>query len=217
MVQSNDTLQIAKNLSDQIYDIIINRIVTGVYQKGDKISINKLADEFGVSRSPVKDAFNKLYGTGVIDISPRKGHYVKSLSLAEVEKIFEFRFFLELSVYSKIIGKLDEGKYDELKAMIDESLDIVGRKREEDIKRLFLLNRNFHLELFKLADNDYMLESYEKIYLLSHTYKAYFSESAQEDHIALLEAIYHGREGRMKEALQTHIERARQEYIRLEG
>lgn len=84
-------LVIPKNLSDQIYDIILKNIIAGKYKAGDRIDTQKLVKEFNISRSPIKDALNKLHGAGIIDISPRIGHYVRKLTKNELVDLFEFR------------------------------------------------------------------------------------------------------------------------------
>ena len=62
-------LIIPEQISEQVYEIILERIISGEYSTGERVDVASLVAEFGVSRSPVKDALNKLHGAGIAVIA----------------------------------------------------------------------------------------------------------------------------------------------------
>lgn len=79
------------SVPEQIADRICAAILAGDYQPGERIPEIKLADSFGVSRGPVREALRLLESEGLITVSPRRGARVTALSLAEVEQLFDIR------------------------------------------------------------------------------------------------------------------------------
>lgn len=79
--------KISKNLSDQIADHLIEKIIRFEISPGDRLMEKKVAEELGVSRSPVREAFRLLEKTGLVQLIPRCGVKVTSLSEKRVEAI----------------------------------------------------------------------------------------------------------------------------------
>jgi DNA-binding GntR family transcriptional regulator len=77
--------KITKNLSDQIADHLIEKIIRFEISPGDRLLEQKVAEELGVSRSPVREAFRILEKTGLVQLVPRCGVKVTSLSEKRVE------------------------------------------------------------------------------------------------------------------------------------
>ena len=83
-------------LTQQVYNILREKIIGRIYTPGDKLDIHKLAEDFGVSRSPVKDAINQLVHDGLIEIIPRKGTYVTQLNFTDFIEVLDARLMIEL-------------------------------------------------------------------------------------------------------------------------
>jgi DNA-binding GntR family transcriptional regulator len=82
-------------LRDQIRDRLRRRIATGALAPGSKIIERELASEFGVSRLPVREALRALESEGFVEVVPRRGVIVKTLSRSDVEELFDVREALE--------------------------------------------------------------------------------------------------------------------------
>lgn len=82
------------SLAEQIAARLSERIVGGVYAPGQRIPEQAVADEFTVSRGPVREALRLLEKDGLVTILPRRGALVTSLSTEEVEEIFDIRAVL---------------------------------------------------------------------------------------------------------------------------
>lgn len=90
----SDTGPLTLSLAEQIAARLSERIVSGVYAPGQRIMEQAVADEFIVSRGPVREALRLLEKDGLVTILPRRGAQVTSLSIDEVREIFDIRAVL---------------------------------------------------------------------------------------------------------------------------
>lgn len=198
---SDNLILTSPKMSAQVYNIIINRIVSGIYKKGQKLSTNELAEELNVSRSPVKEALNTLHTNGIIQISDRKGHYVRQFSTDEINAIYEFREVLETYAFMKINKKIPHAAYTELKNILQKCIKILKRSGEKDRAEIFRLSVQFHFDLFKLCGNPVILEHYKNIYLMTQIYKATLTIESQQEHLNILGQLYKGASAKMIRAI----------------
>ena len=103
-----------KNLSEQITDAIRNAIVEGRFRPGDKIPEAELAEQLGVSRTPVREAFKLLEQQGLIEIRSKHGTYVASMNRAEAEDGLHVRVALEVLAVRQALERLSSQEWDEL-------------------------------------------------------------------------------------------------------
>ena len=83
------------SLREQLYESIMDAILTNQYHPGDLLQIDKLATDFGVSTTPVREALVRLEGTGLVKLMPNKGAQVTAVSSQDVSDIWEVRMLLE--------------------------------------------------------------------------------------------------------------------------
>ncbi|MDE0160896.1 MAG: GntR family transcriptional regulator [Acidimicrobiaceae bacterium] len=103
-----------KNLSEQIIDAIRNAIVEGRFRPGDKIPEAELAEQLGVSRTPVREAFKLLEQQGLIEIRSKHGTYVASMNRAEAEDGLHVRAALEVLAVRQALDRLSVEEWDEI-------------------------------------------------------------------------------------------------------
>ena len=80
-----------KPLRDIVFETLREAIINHVLKPGERLMEVRLAEEMGVSRTPVREAIRKLELEGLVDIVPRKGVYVAGISLKDVQEVFEVR------------------------------------------------------------------------------------------------------------------------------
>ena len=103
-----------KSLREQIIDAIRNAIVEGRFRPGDKIPEAGLAEQLGVSRTPVREAFKLLEQQGLIDIRPKNGTYVASMNRAEAEDGLHVRAALEVLAVRQALERHSHSEWDQL-------------------------------------------------------------------------------------------------------
>ena len=84
------------SLTDEIADIIRDRILKGEYKIGEKIKENQIATELRVSRTPIREAFKQLENEGLIDYIPNRGCFAKGFTKQDIEDIYAVRKALEV-------------------------------------------------------------------------------------------------------------------------
>ena len=92
--------------SDSVFDILRENILGRGFRPGDRLDVRALADQLGVSATPVKDAVTRLAAEGLVEIRPRSGTFVAELAADAVAETFEIRRALECLAAEHVVGRL---------------------------------------------------------------------------------------------------------------
>jgi len=125
---------------DSVYGRIRADVLTCVLRPGTQIQERELADQYGVSKSPVRDALLRLQEQNLIEVLPRKGYRVKPISITEVSEMYEMRLILERACVLRLV---EQGSADTLERL-DEYRRLSG---DTTLEMWIAYNRNFHLAL----------------------------------------------------------------------
>lgn len=144
------TIEKHLTLREKILETIRDAITSGVLKAGEKVAEPELAERFGISRTPIREAFRQLESEGYLTVIPRKGAVVVSFSSKEIEEFYAIKSILEGYAAHQACKNLTEKEIDKLVA-INEKLRQLAESGE--IKQFFKIHNDFH-ELFrKAADN----------------------------------------------------------------
>ena len=135
-------------------------ILSGVLAGGQPLRQDEIAEQFGVSRMPVREALRQLEGEGMVSFYPHRGAVVSELSYHEVVEITELRLVLEPEALRKAfepLGGEEFGRAEEILEEIDGEEDLGSRWGE--------LNRRFHATLFAPANRKPQHEHYKLLEL----------------------------------------------------
>jgi DNA-binding GntR family transcriptional regulator len=110
-----------RTIAVEAAEILRQRILTGDLKSGQPIRQEQIAQELGVSRIPLREALKQLEAEGFVTIEPHKGAIVSTLSLADVEELFELRIHMETWLLRDAIPRMREADFAQLDAIIDES------------------------------------------------------------------------------------------------
>jgi DNA-binding GntR family transcriptional regulator len=105
-------------LRDQIKDVIVERILDGVYGPGERIVEIRVAEEFGVSQAPVREALRELETLRFVESSPFKGAWVREVSDDELAEVYPIRAALEDVAARAAAVRLDGDVAEELQAVL---------------------------------------------------------------------------------------------------
>jgi DNA-binding GntR family transcriptional regulator len=97
----------AANLNQRVYEELRTRLLTRQEPAGAKLSLHVLADELGVSRSPVHHALTRLVSEGLLTVRPRRGYYVAPVTARAIAEGYDVRLALELLAAERAIPDLD--------------------------------------------------------------------------------------------------------------
>lgn len=210
---TSDTVETkAPNLSIEVVETLKERIVRWEYPPGYRFTEEELCQEFGVSRSPVREALRTLAATGFVAKMPHRGYQVKQLAIREIDELYEVRLALELFVVDCVAERgLPKEVIDELKQTWRMVLDKPGQSSEELAHKDVL----FHETLAKAMGNKTLLQQLQAINerlfilrMLDFTSSERIINTCQQ-HLEILERILAGDVPGARKALQRNIEDGR--------
>ncbi len=179
-------------LREKILETIRDAITSGTLKAGEKVAEPELAERFGISRTPIREAFRQLESEGYLTVIPRKGAVVVSFSSKEIEEFYAIKSILEGYAALQACKNLTEKEIDKLVA-INEKLGQLAAAG--DIKHFFKVHNDFH-ELFrKAADNEKLdeminglLSKFQRLRYESLSKPGRMKVSVQE-HVKIIEAF----------------------------
>ncbi|MCE5263436.1 MAG: GntR family transcriptional regulator, partial [Deltaproteobacteria bacterium] len=148
------------SLSDQAYDYIKRLILSGEIRGGERIPEEKVAQRFGVSRTPIREAISRLEEYGLVQIKPRAYAEVVALEPHEAGQLAVIRAQLETLAVSLLTDCGTEEDFRELDLLAKECNDAVA---EGDIATTFERDSQLHLETARRTGNRHLYEICEKL------------------------------------------------------
>jgi len=139
-----------ETLADQAYNLLKDAITTGKLKAEESLPEEKLAKEMGISRTPLRDALNRLAVEGLIHHQSGKPAVVASFTKEDSLNYMELRSILEVKNIEKIISKIDDPF---IKVLRDNLSEQKASIKEDDYQAFIELDREFHLLLAKLNQN----------------------------------------------------------------
>lgn len=196
-----------RSLAAQVADALRDLIISGEYPIGMPLRGTEVAMRLGVSRIPVREAFQQLEHEGLIAIVPYKGAVVSSLSAEHIEEYFNVRAVLESKLLRAAIGRISPENFSRAR-------DLVGQMRLELQRSQWgTLNWRLHEELYRPADRPITVEMVKKIhdrldrYVRIHlSLSSEIRERAQQEHLQLIELCERRRKADAVRLLTHHIQ-----------
>lgn len=140
-------------LGDKLYDLLWRRIVTHRLKPGDKLSDLRLSAELGVSRTPVREALQRLARDGIVRAAPRRGFFVATFSPHDVEEIYDIRTMLEVLALRLALPHLTRATLTDARCVLD-AADAAFHAGQEGAGEAFLaVDRAFHASLAQASRN----------------------------------------------------------------
>ena len=162
-------------LIDEIYTVLRKKILKAELSENEKLSENSLADEFGCSRVPVREALKRLERDGFVKIKPYSGSYVTEPTLKDFLEQTEVRAYLEaLALRLACEKKIDTHSLEDILKKMDEII----LQDEIDILSFSDLHYQFHRTTVDLSGNDLLSSIYSKMNF--NTASQTFYQCAQE-------------------------------------
>ena len=223
---SPGTLVQRRVLRDDVYDVILEMLLSGRAAPGEALAIEGLARDLGVSPTPVREALVQLEHTGLVTRAALKGYRASvPLSRERMGKLMEARAVIEVAavrravpVEADVIAELEtiSGRH---RAAAGDVLAMVGHSPEEldwaTFRAYYWVDWDFHLVFLRNCDNPYLLESAQA--LAPHVQRLRQSmnhgtvdvEQAVAEHATILEAVGRGDTEGAAAAMQAHLEAVR--------
>jgi DNA-binding GntR family transcriptional regulator len=188
------------------------KILAGEYAPGHRLKTRQLAEEFGTSEIPVREAINQLASTGLVTIIPHVGAMASPISSHDLEEIFQIRTALESLATKLAAPRLSSADFDELERLNYALKDAVDAGAEPDT--LNRLNRAFHMRIYQVSENHRLIHMIEDLWNHAGRYPAPLTgqndatyQSVRE-HQEILAALKAGDATRAAELTIAHKDRS---------
>lgn len=207
-----------------VADTLRNRIFDGVIAPGSHLMEISLANELGVSRTPVRGAMARLADEGLLVYLPNKGFQVRRFNAKDVFDAFSVRANIE-GMGCRIVGErgLDDAALERLVAMLAEQHEVLRAEGWSDERaiRWHDLNLEFHGKLLKLADNRWLTEAVRRACQLPIVFDSHLrphnrdastllyhraqAEQALEEHRQIVESLSRREAADAEALMREHI------------
>lgn len=148
-----------KRATDEVYENLRDAILNRMFKPGERLQVDEIAERLGVSLTPVRHAIQQLATEGLIEIKPRSGTFVATLSLEEIEATFDVRIALECLAAEKVLERVKPADLQRLEELLEVLRRPVGN--EDALRKHEKANSELHLLLIEAAGNRRLTEIYK--------------------------------------------------------
>ena len=156
-----------QTVASMTLDAIRDGILHGQYTEGEPLRQDALADELGVSRIPIREALRQLEAEGLVTFNPHRGAIVSSLSLEEIEEVFDLRASIESDLLRRAIPHLTAYQLDQADEVLDRYAVAL---RTGDVAKWGVLNWQFHASLYAPAARPVTMNIVQRLHQQSDRY-----------------------------------------------
>ena len=205
-----------KPLRDVVFENLRGAILEGKLKSGQRLMEVQLAEQLGVSRTPIREAIRKLELEGLVLMLPRKGAYVADMSFKDLIDVLEIRATLEGLAASLASERRRDEDIKGLEKLAKEFEDSV---KNGDIESVLKKDIEFHEYIFSLANNNKLYQLINSIWEQVHRFRVMYvsdyeaSLSLVDEHNKILQAIKDGNCELAKKYATEHIEIAEQFFM----
>ena len=213
--QNDITLEKFPPLGDEIYRLLRKRILSGHYQRGERLSEAKLSAELKISRSPIREALIQLEHTGLVNTIPRKGVFVSDFTSADIQELRELRSMLEQFFMRVLIeeSRLTPERMAVLRQIVADMEKLWSSEElsESELARQSSnLDFKFHMTLVEFSERPIIVNVYRNMSLRSRAIIGLMnihpnSKINARDHHILLDALEAGDLERAQKVATDHM------------
>lgn len=200
---------VRQSFPDIIAADLRQRILSGDLAEGELIRQELLAEEYDVSRMPIREALKRLDAEGLVVFTNNRGATVTKHTLEEIAEIFDVRMMLEVDLFTRAIPLMQDEHFELCEALLKE---MELSYQSGDVAAWGPLNARFHSALYAASDRKLTSNLLERASLQSNRYVSMHidqlkkSQSAHQDHSDLLALARQGDVQCAADKLRSHIE-----------
>lgn len=210
------------DLTQQTYKVLKDRILRRQLKPKERINVDEVAQRLGVSRTPVTDALKRLAVEGLVDIQPRRGTFVSSLTAEDVAELFDVRAVIELYAAKRL---LRDGKSEEYLRRIQLPMEQMRQASASgdyrDYPAFMDGDRDFHVTLVDLAGNSRLSSLYARLNVHIQVSRAHYLNTVQDamqalhEHDLIIEAFRAKDAKAVERCLEIHINNVKNRILEL--
>ncbi len=197
-------------LYEEVAELLRQRIFKRELAPGSWIDELKIAEAYGISRTPLREALKVLAAEGLVTMKVRRGAYVTEVSERDLTEVYHLLSLLESDAAGVVASSASETQLEALK-LLHQELEVAARPESQDTGRFFEVNERFHMLLLEIANNrwrDQMVADLRKVMKLNRhnsLLKSGRIEESLKEHRALIAAICAGDAALAVQRMQEHF------------
>ncbi|PHM20890.1 MAG: GntR family transcriptional regulator [Curvibacter sp. PD_MW3] len=197
-------------LYEEVAELLRQRIFKRELEPGSWIDELKIAEDYGISRTPLREALKVLAAEGLVTMKVRRGAYVTEVNEKDLADVYHLLSLLESDAAGVVASQATPVQLRELQALHDE-LEASARPPKQDRERFFEINERFHMRLLEIADNrwrDQMVADLRKVMKLNRHHSLFKSGRIEEslaEHRAIMAALLAHDAPVATQAMQAHF------------
>jgi len=230
LVNSQETELIQKRpLKEDIFDVLHEKIIAGIYKPGDWLRQEDIATQLGVSMTPVREALDLLVSSGLAERVPYRGARVREMSTKDIAEAYGLRLILEALIAQEAAKNITPEQVIGLETMLDEM------KKHDTLKEVSSerkSSREFHSAIAEATKNDLLIKLYAMVanafpdwllYEALFRYPELIADSmtnTYKEHVAIVDALKKGdSEGAAQKSIAHLMESGKwlEEYLEIPG
>ena len=202
-----------KPLREVVSDTLRQAIRDGALKPGERLMEIPLAEELGVSRTPIREAIRKLEQEGFVVMIPRRGTYVADISLKDISQVFEIRSALEELAAALAAERITDEEIEALERMLVEIGNYIETK---DMDKIVETDVAFHEVLYKASRNERLVEIIHNLREQTLRFRTVSMNQpgrlakTREEHRLLVEAIANRDGKQARKMARMHMEHSEQ-------
>jgi DNA-binding GntR family transcriptional regulator len=210
MIESSEPALLirAQSLHDEIVTVLRQSIVKGDLRPGQRLLEAELAERFGVSRAPLREALTQLIGDGLLVSLPRKGTYVVELTEQDISEIYSLRMALEGVAVGILVGKITPEQLAELRTIVGE---MEAANNRNDLWMAVALDVKLHETICRMSGHRRLFQAWARI---TDQLRAFLAAAERhlsnrheliDRHNDLIDAIASGNRAEAAAVLEEHM------------
>lgn len=208
--------KVINTIRGQVYELLKKEICDGNYQPGQWLQEKELAEQFSVSRSPVREALKQLAADGLVVEVPNKGVFIREFTPKDIEEIFDLRVMMESYAIDKIVDLLTEDAKSQLASCLNQ---LQTAFEQHHLAKYIQADTALHDLIIRLSGNSFLSIAYERVHILIQQFRTCslqdqgrFDESIEE-HQDIIQHILAGEPEQAKEINSRHLQLAKEQII----
>jgi GntR family transcriptional regulator, rspAB operon transcriptional repressor len=205
-----------ESLVDHVYQKLKELVTKEAIMPGAKLGHEYLSEVLKVSHTPIREALNRLVQEGYVKKVPRRGYYLREISVEEAEELYSFREIIESYTVDKAMASGDG-------LLVRDLREIMKRYGQEIRKGMSVerrrVDRAFHLRIAEAAGNQFVKKTLEQVFdqlILKRRLEGFLPRDREvyQEHEVLLECFEKRDKDKAKETVKAHIRKGRENFLK---
>lgn len=142
-------------MKQEVYNYLLQAIMEGRLEPGRQLDEKEISESLGVSRTPLREAINRLAQEGIVEEIPYRGNFVRKFSTREVVDLYEVRTTLEMMAIRQAVERMSEEESARIASLVEQTAEA---ERLGDLEAYGRLDKQFHELIARCSGNQMLMQ-----------------------------------------------------------